>query len=68
LGDVTLWYQSLYGSNIRLVWANNQCKLGKFIVADFGLCIFGEKQRKQSEIPKFMRKFEFKLPQNPLKI
>jgi hypothetical protein len=34
------------GLNTRLVWAKNQCKLGKFTVTDFSLCEFVGKQRK----------------------
>jgi hypothetical protein len=33
------------GSNTRLVWAKNQCELGKFVVTDFVCVNLGKKEK-----------------------
>jgi hypothetical protein len=60
VGYVTEWYQSFWFKH-QTGMGRNECELGKFVVADFGLSEFGEKWWKiREKIPKFVSRFEFK--------
>jgi hypothetical protein len=54
------------GSNIELVWARISANLGEISYYGYWVCdVVGETNEFWSEIPRFLREFRSKLPQNP---